>query len=464
MDGSIVVKNRTAAVARWATHATYKDFDAETITFTKALLLKTITGMLVGAREPIAKILSTYLISQGGVPDAGIVASGVRTTVENAAMANATFAHASELEDNELPSITSAYWMFPGLFPVAQKQFSTGKELIEAAIITWEVASRFCRAGPGFLYMFAHMCPPSWFGPLGVAAGTAKLLKLDEKRTEHAITMSGSYASGLGQAGCDVHFLESGHTVKMGIQSGYLAAAGATGELGILELPSSALYSPVASHGKVDLSVIDEHLGQAPWAINRACIKKYSACTYAHTTIDSLGLIMKEHHLGYDAIELVETTVSPVGKIAVGSKPNPIDLQEARFSLEYLLSEVMLKGGLSPDSFTDSATLDDADWNAAKAKVRVHLDNDLPYESTRAIVKVTAKGGKQYTQQLDSWLGSPAHPMSYEEIRKLCRPFMETMLSPTDCDRIEFLVGSLEKQPDVHEIMDILTFSRVGRR
>jgi 2-methylcitrate dehydratase len=463
MDGSIIAKSRTAAVARWAANVSYMDFPESTTTYAKALLLKTITGMLVGAREPISKILTTYIAQQGGVPDAGVVAAGFRTNVENAAMCNATFAHASELEDNELPSITSAYWMFPGLFPVAQKQYTTGKELIEAAIVTWEVASRYCRAAPGWLYMQVHLCPPSWFGPLGVAAGTAKLLKLDEKRTEHAITISGSYASGLGQAGCDVHFLESGHTVKMGIQSAYLAAAGATGELGILET-QQALYSPVTSYGKIDHSIIDSGLGEPPYAIEHACIKKYSACTYSHTSIDALGIIIKENKLKYEDIKLVETTVSQVGVIAVGSKPKPKDLQEARFSLEYLLAEVMLKGSLSAKSFGDAGTLTDSAWNAAKQKVKVHLNPDVSYESTLAKVKVTTNDGKEYTKDLNSWIGSPEYPLNFDEIAAICRPFLETMLAPSDCDRIEYLCRHLETVPDVHEIMEILTYARVGRR
>jgi len=46
---------------------------------------------------------------------------------------------------------------------------------------------------------------------------------------------------------------------------------------------------------------------EPPYLINQACIKKYSACTFAHTSIDALGLIMKENKLRYQDIEYVET-------------------------------------------------------------------------------------------------------------------------------------------------------------
>ncbi len=455
---------RTRAVSEWVQRVSYGDLPMETTSYAKALLLKTVAGMVAGSREPISKILNTYYADQGGAPHAGVVNGGFRTTVENAAFMNATFAHASELEDNELPSITSAYWMFPALFPMAEKQVSTGKEVIEAAVVAWEVASRYCRAAPGYLLMMFHMCPPSWFGPLGVAAAGSKLLKSTVEQTEHAITIAGSYASGLGQAGCDVHFLESGHTAKMGLQSAFLANMGATGELGLLELPVGGLWSPVASQNKVNLDIIDDGLGEPPFLINQACIKKYSACTYAHTSIDALGLIMKEHALTGDDVAHVETVTGPLAHMAVGSHPQPADLQEARFSLEYLLGEVLVNGRIDVTTFAAPEKLSDPRHKAAAAKVSSRANGEMPFQYPGAEVTVTKKDGKTLTKRLDGWLGSPEHPLNVEEIRGICRPYLETMLDRRSCDRVEEIVLGLDAQPDVLELMDILTFARVGHR
>jgi len=454
---------RTRALAEWVVATKYRDFPEETATFAKSLLLKTVTGMLVGSREPIAKILLTYLSGKGGAPEAGVVGGGFRTTVENAALANATFAHCSELEDNELPNITSAYWMFPALFPLAEKQVSSGREVIEAAVISWEVASRFCRAASGWQLMMVHICPPTWFGPLGVAAAGAKLLKLTPTETEHALSIAGSYACGLGQAGADAHFLESGHTSQMGLQAAILAKAGATGELGVLELPYG-LYAPVWSKGNVDLDIIDGDLGIAPYLINQACIKKYSACTFSHTSIDALALLMKENGVAYDEVEYVETLVSKLAHGAVGTHPQVADLQEARFSLEYLLAEVLLKGRVDVHSFEGEEKLSDPAHKEAEKKVRVGLLPDAPFESRSAQVTIVKKNGDRLVQRLDEWIGSPLHPLTLEQIREVCRPYLEIMLPGPQCDRVEELVLNLEKQPDLLELMDILTFSRVGHR
>jgi 2-methylcitrate dehydratase PrpD len=456
-------KRRAQSVAEWVATVDYKDFPEETTEFAKALLLKTIAGMLAGSREPAARILTTYIAEQGGTPDAGVVAGGYRTSVENAAYANATFAHSSELEDNEMPNFTSAFWMLPALFPVAQKQTASGKDVITAAIVAWEVSSRFNSAGPGEALMSTHICPPSWFGPLGVAAATSKLLKLDAGRTEHAVTMAGSWASGLGQAGCDTHFLESGHTAQSGVKSAYLARLGATAELGVLEI-KNGIYAPLVANGEIDLSIIDDNIGQAPFRINRACIKKYSACTYAHTSIDALGLIMREHNLTYDDIESIEARQSGLGSLAVGLTPNPVDLQGSRFSLHYLLAEVMLKGKISDSTFEDLSALEDPVYNEAMAKVTSTTHDDIGFHAPGAEVFVKTTSGETISKRLDGWLGSPEAPLTTEQIRLVCRPYLEMMLDTEACDRVEEIVLNLENQRDILELMDILTHRRVGSR
>lgn len=455
---------RAQNVAEWVAAVDFKDLDPQTIEFTKALLLKTIAGMLAGSREPAARILTTYFAEQGGTPDAGVVGAGYRTNVENAAFANATFAHSSELEDNEMPNFTSAYWILPGLFPLAQKQTASGKDLITAAVIAWEVASRYNSAGPGEALMSTHICPPTWFGPLGVAAGSSKLLKLDANRTEHAITMAGSWACGLGQAGCDTHFIESGHTAKMGVQSALLAGLGATAELGVIDI-KNGLYAPLVANNEIDLSIIDTDLGVAPYRINRACIKKYSACTYAHTSVDALGLIIAEHNLTYGDIVSIKTQQGVIGNLAVGITPHPVDLQGARFSVHYLLAEVLLNGKISDQTFEDLSSLEDPRYLEAMAKISSTGDHpDFGVHAPGAEVFVTTTSGQVFSKRLDGWLGSPEAPLSTEQIRQVCRPYLEMMLDSATADRVEEIVLNLDKQRDILELMDILTHHRVGSR
>jgi 2-methylcitrate dehydratase PrpD len=456
--------NRTRDITDWGMKFDFEQVPASTLTLVKALYLKTVTGMLHGAREPIAKIVTArYLPEGGGTPEAGVVAGGMRTSLERAAFANGTFAHASELEDNELPSITSAFWLLPALLSVGERYVSSGREMVEAAVVAWEIASRFNRAGPGASLMRYGIMPPSVFCTLGVALGTSRLAGLTADQAEHAVNISGSYAFGLGESGSDAHFLSTGHTCMMGINSALLARAGATGRRGALE-ERGGLYAALLQDGKLDLDTINRDLGATPYLIESACIKKYSACTYSHTSIDALALMMKEHQLTNDMVERVETQVSAIGKLAVGNIAAPRDLLEARFSLEYLLGEVLVRGAVDIHSFTGIEKLEDPVHKAARHKIGVKVLDGVPEASQVGQVTVFLKDGRSFTKRLEEWIGSPSSRLTLDEVRDLCRPYLETMLSGRDCDRVEDIVLNLEHQHDVLELMDILTFARVGRR
>ena len=97
------MEGATRIVSDWIANAEYGDFPQETIDTVKGLLLKTATGMVIGAREPIGKVITNYLARTAGPPVAGVTGGGFLTTVEDAAYAHGVFAHASELEDDEFP-------------------------------------------------------------------------------------------------------------------------------------------------------------------------------------------------------------------------------------------------------------------------------------------------------------------------------------------------------------------------
>ncbi|MFC1943999.1 MmgE/PrpD family protein [Chloroflexota bacterium] len=453
---------RTRQLSEWVTSATYHDFPEETVSYAKGLLLKTVAGMLVGSRENIGKIMTTYLQGVGGAQEAGVVAGGFRTTVENAALANGTFAHASELEDDLLEDLMGDYWMFPAIFPLAEKLKSSGREVIEAAVVSWEVTSRLCRAAPGRLMVKnIGMCPATWFGIVGTAAAGAKLLKMNAEETENALCIAASHSCGLGEAGYDAHFIESGHSCRMGLLSAFLAKAGATGQPGILEEPRS-FYAPVYSEGQVNLDIITDGLGKPPYSIHEASIKKYSACILTHSSIDALMALIKENDIKYQDVELVQTEVSKFARMAV-NRPSPVSLVDARFSLQYLLGEVLLRGKVDIDTFVEEK-LTDPEHNEAQSKVRVSVLPEVSREYPGAQVSVLFKNGNKLIKHLEALIGSPKYPLSIEQIGDVSRPYLDAMLDNAARERVEELVLNLEKQPDILELMDILTFSRVGQR
>src|SRR5204862_4246341 len=73
---------------------------------TKHHVLDTLAAMISGARLPPGKKAISFARTRGGTKEACIVAAGILTTAENAALANGMLAHADETDDSHAPSLT----------------------------------------------------------------------------------------------------------------------------------------------------------------------------------------------------------------------------------------------------------------------------------------------------------------------------------------------------------------------
>lgn len=156
----------TETLAEYIVSTDLKDFPAETVEYAKNLILHSICGMLAGSVEPTGKKITRYVSELGGTPEAGVIGSGFRTSVENAVLADGTFAHAAELEDDFFPGASSLITVFPVLLPLADKLKLSGKDVIEAFVVGTEILGRLTFAGD-WLVNDRGWCPIPYLGRWG---------------------------------------------------------------------------------------------------------------------------------------------------------------------------------------------------------------------------------------------------------------------------------------------------------
>ena len=448
----------TRDLAEFVSAATWSDFPTETIQTAKGLLLKTIAGMVVGCREPVGRTLTGYVAALGGAPEVGVVGGGFRTTAENAAWAHGTFAHSSELEDDTFPTVMGDYWVFPALFSLGEKLVSSGRDIIEAAILGFEVGSRLCDAGSDLDRV--GIVPSTWLGPIATAAATAKLLRLSADKVQTALSIASSHGSGLtGQLGWDPHFLETGAAQRAGVMSACLAKEGCTGRPDILEL-SNGIYGPVWERGKLDLSSVTAALGRRPFAVHKVWVKKFPCCFFMHTAIDALMIIVRDQGLDVGDIHLVEVESDPDSLAFVDRMTDALTLGESRFSLQYALAEVLLKGRVDLDSFARVERLNEPLALETMSKIKLIAREDWSRLGLQAQVTVVTKDGRRLTQYLKTAIGGTDHPMTLGEIADVSRPYLDAFLPEPTSRRVEAILLNLEEEPDVRELMNLLTFFR----
>jgi 2-methylcitrate dehydratase PrpD len=452
----------------WILGASLDEFDEATLDYTKRLLLKTIAGMAAGSREPVGLNVINYLKAAGGSPQAGVIGGGFKSSVENSALAVGTFAHASELEDDRFPGPIGTYWIFPAFYSLGEWLGSSGREIMEAAIISWEADWRMAKAGPAWHMAERGLVTNAWFGAVAVAAGAARLMKLDSEQTLNAMSIAASQAAGLVcQLGWDAHFVESGHSCRAGLLSAFLAQGGATGRGDFLERPDG-IYGPIWELGTVNVEALSEGLGQPPYDINNVWIKKYPSCYGTHMPLDALMLLIKEHGFTHQEVDKIEVEADQWCAVGL-NRPHPQDLGQARFSLQYTLAEYLLNGGVSLESFNNPEKLDDPLLKELQSKISPYTPDDWKKrdDNTATIagdlfaygagVIVTLKDGRVLKKHLDRPIGHPQDPLSYDQVRDLCRPFIDEFVGDENGDKIAAMTAEMENLPDIKEMMNILT-------
>ena len=91
----------TGLLARYMAESSARAMPPDVTREAKHRILDTLAAMISGSRLKPGELAIRYARTQGGVPEASIVATSIRTSAVTAALANGMFAHADETDDFE---------------------------------------------------------------------------------------------------------------------------------------------------------------------------------------------------------------------------------------------------------------------------------------------------------------------------------------------------------------------------
>ena len=433
----------------------FAQLPSEVSEYSKSLVLSAIGAMVAGANLPAGKIMTKYVQRMGGNPEATVMGSGFRSSVENAAMANATFAHATEYEDDSLPEMTSSYTILPPVFALGEKVKASGKTLLEAFVIGNEVQSRI---GIACLEARRHgYLNLSLSGTLGVAAAAAKILKLDAHGTAMALSLAASQGSGIvRQSGTMAHYFEMGAAGRNGLSAALLASEGFTGSPNILE--ASRGFFELVTCGRVTESENVVHNWGKPFRTLQVGIKKYPCCYHLQRILEATVELKREHAFGIDDIQGVEVEVNPMLPQVV-QHPEPRNGEEAYFSLPHGLAAALLEEKISPSSFSNERVQEKAFLELRKkVKTLVHEEWGWATTGWTPIVTVILKNGGRLVKELAYAKGQPPELLSVEAVIEKYRICTEKELAIEKMDHSIRLILELETLDPISELIDTLTF------
>src|SRR5262252_7784516 len=315
----------TGRLARYMAHARERRLPPEVARETRHRILDTLAAIVSGAHLKPGEMAIKYARSQGGAAEATVVATDIRTTAINAALANAMLAHADETDDFE--PVTKAHpgsSVVPAALAMAERDRCSGLELLNAVALGYDVCCRFLMAlGPDHVRA-THRSAEGTSSTLGAAAAAASLARLDEKGMRHALSYAAQQVSGLWSWVRDSEHVEkafdfSGMGARNGVTAAIMVQAGFSGVWDVLEGEHNMLEalspSPKGSEMVKDLG--------SHFFVTETAIKPYPVGYPIQSALDAFFALHRQHALTVDNVEHITVRLPEDGARIVDNRSMP---------------------------------------------------------------------------------------------------------------------------------------------
>ncbi|MBI2907652.1 MAG: MmgE/PrpD family protein [Chloroflexi bacterium] len=450
------------AIARSAARTEYSDIPPEAVAVTKKDILDTLGTAVAGSAAPGGREIVDFVKESGGSEASSILVYGGRAPAENAAMANASMAHALDYDDtHDDARIHAGVTVVPAAFAAAERIGKVhGRDFIAAVTLGIDMV---CRMG-----LANQEGPAGWvltplYGYFGAAVAAGKLLGLDEATLVNAMGIAYSQASGNNQCvddGALTKRLQAGFAARGGVIAALMAQKGVTGAVNSLE-GRCGLYKTYHG-GDYDPNPLTDGLGKRFEVINLS-FKPYPCCRTTNPYIDAALALRREHDIrAEDVTEIIAVVNKPLDShllvYPLDVKRNPRTIVDAQFSIPYTVACALIKGRVTIDDFSEAAVRD-ATVIALANKVMPRFDPKLARRGiTPGMLEIKTKGGT-YTKFVDVCYGNPRNPMDMRAIVgkfKDCARHAARPLSETNIAKVVELSEKLEELDDVAEVVGLL--------
>lgn len=440
----------TKTLAQFIVDTHYDQLPTPVVEAAKIAILDGVANMLGGSVQDLSTLIGKYVQSLGGTPQSTVIGWGFQTNAPSAAFANGVFGHCLDYEIQGFPPTHGTSSCLPAALALGESLQTSGKTIIEAYVVGWEIQGRLRAASAPASNPAFH--PPGMVGPLGGAASSAKVLGLDPHQTLMALGIAASRAGGLtANTGTMVKATHPGNAARMGAEAALLAQMGYTSSAEVLEAPNG--YAAALFQGRLDWDMLTQGLGASYRLVDPGFdMKRFPAQVYMQNPIEAVLTLRQRYNLTPAMVD--HLTIYRQGRGHAG--PTPRSGLDGKFSVEYCAAVALLDGRVVIDSFTDARRFA-PDMEAMLQKIQVD-----PVEQTPGVVTVTARltDGTTVSAECRSFKGSAANPMSREERMDKVWDCIGRVLPTPEAERVIALLEDLEHVPDITVLMQLLSHTR----
>lgn len=480
MDRFSAYENVTRRLADAVLETGYAQLPSETVEQVKHVLLDSIGCALAGAVTDRARIAMEMLEEFGGRGDAVLIGAG-RTSCPQAAFGNSELMNALDYDIIGPISGHIAPYVIPPCLAIAQREHSSGKDLILALALAQEIGGRSMSAfaqhkivkdeppyyeeHPRFTYA------SSIFG--GVA-GAARLLGLDAAGLCNAFGIAGAsspvpatmkWQHMPGPAIMTKYNAWTGWTAQLATVSALAARRGFTGDTTILD--GEFGYWNIVASPIFNVGNLLDGLGR-DWHLDQVRYKLYPTCYIYHAGIQGISQLVREHHI--DPADITEIVVRGDRLMQT---PNRMGVEvntfaDAQFFIRFNYALAVFYGEKPSPAWQLPETFNEARIRALVPKVKLeeHPDFEDYVRSAigsgtvpilwSSIVEIAARG-ERFSIEVPAPRGSKAFPATQEElVAKFRINASYSRIKTQKVDQIIDLILGLEKLEDVNALFDLL--------
>jgi 2-methylcitrate dehydratase len=448
-------------LADYACALRFEDLSKDVVHEVKRRIIDSL-GCALGAwkEEPCAiarKVASDFSAKQGST----IIGTNHRAPPDWTAFANGCCIRYFDYNDTYLskepahPSDNIA-----AALAVAESVGASGRGLITAIALAYEVQCRLCDAASIRARGWDHVT----YGAFSTALACAKLMKLDPKKTRHAVNIAGVAGAAMRQArvGELSHWkgVAFANAARHGVFSALLARAGMTGPGPIFEGQMGFEKQLGVSLGNVGekFTVPFAANGDGPASmILRTSIKFWPAEYHSQSAIEAALFLRKQ--IG-EAVEVKSMTVEShdASVDIIGSEPEkwkPETRETADHSLPYITAIALIDGEVTEKQFQPERFTDPKIWKFLEnVKVKRNAELSALYPDAVAnIVHVELADGRRLTRRVDYPLGHAKSPLKDSQVEEKFNALVEPMLGTQRARKIVDIVSKLDEAKTVDELI-----------
>ncbi len=453
----------TAYVAQFITHTRPSEIPADVMHLGKRSILDGLGLALAGNAAESGRIVRAYLKALGIPTTRGSTVIGTRMKVPArfAAFANGIAIHADDYDDTQLAVAKDRVYgllthptapALPPVLALGERDNRSGLEVLTAYQIAVEVETKIAEAiNPRHYADGFHST--ATVGAIAAAAGAARMLKLNVEETRAALGMGASQAAGLRENfGTMTKPFHAGRAAESGVVAAELVKLGWTATPVALEAGRGFFQ---AAGGGYDPQAIAGKLGN-PWtfAMPGVSIKPHPSGSLTHP---GMGKML-------DLIRKFDIRPAQVVKVRVGAKhhmPNtlihhrPVNELQAKFSMEFCMAILLLERAAGLVQFTDTVVnRPDVKQMIEKIEFGMHPEAEAAgYDKMTTLIEIQLSNGRTVSGRADFGKGSPANPMSDEDVvNKFHECAAWGRLPRINAEMIVEWVFNLEKLPRIREL------------